>query len=130
MLKAHEPAPTKGLGLLSALDVVESYLEAFSAGDLALTSGHLSEDVVLVTPEGTFGGRTAVTDEIEGMLDGMFAPGTYTRHVDCLVCRDGVVLLVWHAVCLGTDVLRAASTFVVRGERIAIMTAAGWTDPV
>lgn len=110
--------------------VVERYLDAMGSGDMAAVLRCFTEDVVLVMPDAVMRGIAAFAEECERMLAGLFAPGSYTRHNDTLVVEGDLAVLVWRADCLGTQVTHAVTHFLMRGDRIALVTSVAQSRPV
>lgn len=110
--------------------LVEGYLDAMGTGDIDALLACFSDDVVLVTPDRTFRGRTEFARECERMLAGVFTPGTYTRHVDALVIEGDLGVLAWRADCLGTEVTHGVTHFFVRDGRVALVTSMVQSRPV
>ncbi len=103
--------------------VVERHLRALLAGDVEAVIDGFHDDAVLVAPDGVLRGRRELTEGFERLVDGLFAPGTFTFTLDTFTVAGDAALVTWHGDCTGTRVAFASESFVVRDGRIAAQTS-------
>lgn len=103
-------------------EIIERHLGAVRRGDVAAVVAGFHEDAIVVASDGVLRGREEITEGFERLIDGLFAPGTYSYTLESFQAWGDTGLLVWHASCDGTVIPFATETYVVRDGRIAAQT--------
>jgi uncharacterized protein (TIGR02246 family) len=109
--------------------VLDHHLKSLAAGRLDELLDDYDDDAYLIVPESTIKGRKGIRAAFEGMLQGLFKPGTYEISLDTIRVEGEVAYVVWHAKCASVDVVYATDTFVVRDGKIAAQTFAAKIVP-
>lgn len=112
-------------------EVVERFLTALAAADTSAVLDCCTEDVVFLSLDAaTVRGRAAFGEQLDRLFSGVFAPGTYVRHNEPLIVEGELAILVWRAECLGTEYTRGVTHFMLRGDRIGLVTVVEDGRPV
>lgn len=109
--------------------VLDHHLHSVAAGQIDELLDDYDEDAFLIVPDSTIKGREGIRSMFEGMLQGLFKPGTYEISLDTLRVEGEVAYIVWHAKCASVDVVYGTDTFIVRDGKIAVQTFAAKIDP-
>jgi uncharacterized protein (TIGR02246 family) len=109
--------------------VIDHHFAAFAAADADEVLKDYTDESVLITPDATHEGRTAIRAVFSDWFSGLFRPGTYELAVDALQIEGDVAYAVWHATCAAAAIPLATDTWVVRDGTIATQTFAAKIDP-
>jgi ketosteroid isomerase-like protein len=109
--------------------VLDHHLAALASGDTELVLEDYTDDSVLIMADGTVRGLDALRATFDGLIAGLFAPGTYELTMDRVDVCDDVAFIAWHAACADADIRLGTDTFVVRDGKIAVQTFAAAIDP-
>src|SRR5262245_49782243 len=105
-------------------DVFNHHLSAFGAGNTDEIIKDFTEDSLLILPDTTCRGITAIRGAFEQFFSGLFKPGTYEFTLDRGEVDGNVAYAVWRASTSAGEVRMGTDTFVIRDGKIAVQTAA------
>jgi ketosteroid isomerase-like protein len=114
---------------MSAEDVLNHHLQAFSAGDAEEAAKDYDDQSVLITQEGQIIGHAAIKEAFTGFFSGLFKPGTYEFTLDRTEIAGDVAFITWHADAASHEIPMGTDTFVVRDGKIATQTFAAQMIP-
>ena len=113
---------------MSIEKVLNHHLGAFGTGDLDEVMNDYTNESVLIVPEVTIKGRSAIRSAFESFFNGLFKPGTYEFSLDRIDIVGDIAYIVWHSENEGADVSLGTDTFLIRDGNIAIQTFAAKVD--
>ena len=113
---------------MSTQEVLDHHLQAFAAGDVDELLKDYTDTSVLMEPNGTHRGASALRAFFAPVFEGLFRPGSYDATVDRSTVEGEVAYVVWHSKNQGAEVSLGTDTFVIQGGKIHVQTFAAKVD--
>ncbi|HET7419654.1 MAG TPA: SgcJ/EcaC family oxidoreductase [Candidatus Dormibacteraeota bacterium] len=109
--------------------VFDHHVGALLSGDLDGVVADYTDESVIIGPEGVLKGRESIREMFAGLFATLFRPGTFTVVPDVVHVDGEAAFVIWHANCVGADVVFAADTFIVKEGKITLQTFAPKIEP-
>ena len=115
---------------MSTQDVLNHHLQAFASADVDEVMKDYTDDSVFLGTDGKLTGREEIRTVFEGLISGLFRPGTYQFEMDATEVVGEVAFIAWHSSNEGATVPLGTDTFLIRDGKIAVHTFAAKIDKV
>lgn len=103
--------------------VLEDHLQAMSMGDIKTLMYDYTDDSILITPNGSFKGLSAIEEEFLKLFTD-YPPGSIFNLIKQIIHED-YILLIWAGESKKVVIPFVADTFVIKNSKIIFQSSVG-----